>query len=167
MATDTTDSRLRAVDDDEQTIAAANAAADEERSPDDERTLEEIAAEGEKPKPTPPTQLALEGTREKLTARAGGKMPTESEIRIMGGRRPINGEIEKGETVTVLSTGTIREIDFVDTDDDWGNVSKTTRVHKMRQLHVRIATRETLMRELVGMGLSRAEVGILHDEVSA
>lgn len=155
-------------DADREAIDSANQQPDHEGPGDDERTLEEIAAEAEttQSKPTPPTQLAIEGTRDKLSARAGGKVPTESEIRIMGGRRPITGEIEKGETVTVLSTGTIREVDFVDTDDDWGNVSKTTRVHKMRQLHVRIATDDALMRMLVDHGLDRQAVGILYDQVT-
>lgn len=166
MATDTQDERL--APEDEEAVAAANAQGDYEGAAEG-RTIEELAEDGEgedvEPARIPPTQLAIEGTRDRLTPGAGGKHPTESEIRIMGGRRPINGQLDKGEVVTVLSTGTIREVDFIDHDDDWGNVQKTTRVHKMRQLHVRVASPESLMRALADVGVQRAELAPLFDQV--
>ena len=129
----------------------------------DDATVEELA---EKEPETPPTQLAIPGTRDRVTATIGGAQPTESELRIMGGRRPIVGEYAKGESVTVIADTRVREISLVDHDDDWGTVSKTTRVHKARMLGVRPATPTTLLAELMKLGFDdKAKLGILFDEV--
>jgi hypothetical protein len=177
MAAATQDKRvdLEALDD-EATIAAANAAGDTSAGGDvvsladrEGKTVDELVDEGadaEPEKPTPPGQMALPGTREKLTGTAGGKQPTDSEIRLMGGKRPIIGQYDKGEHVVVLVSAVIRSIEMSDTSDDWGNVERTTRIHKARQLLVQVATAEVLLRALAASGVTEAELLTLFREVN-
>lgn len=122
--------------DDEAAIDAMNAKPDAERPADDARSIEEIAAEGEE-KQVPPMQLALPGTKENITLTAGGARPTSSEVRLMGGRLPVEGQFEKGEIVTLIVEAKVGEVAFIDTTDDWGNVQKTVRAHKARMLSVK------------------------------
>lgn len=163
--------------DENATIAEFNAGSEdtdmetiEEEASRTGRTIEDIAAEREQaeaePKPTPPTQLAIPGTRDKIPRSTGGRAPEEAEIRLMGGRRPINGSFDKGEHVTLLVESTIRAVEDIDIDDEWGTVSKTVRVHKARQTFVRIATPELLARRLLDSGLSKAEAKALLDELA-
>jgi hypothetical protein len=160
---------------DVQTIARANATPDTDaETPAEEaaatgKTVEEIAAERaeeEENAPIAPTQLALEGLLDKIPRSTGGRAPEEAEIRLMGGRRPINGSFAKGDHVTMVVDATIREAGDVDIDDEWGNVSKTVRVLKARQTFVRVATPEILVRRLLGL-LSPAEAKALIDELGS
>jgi hypothetical protein len=154
-----------ATDDTETRHLSAVGENDEPENPPAEQSIEDLAESQPEPE-TPPTQLAIPGTRDKLTGAFGGKVPTDSELRIMGGKRPIEGQFEKGETITVLSTGTVRAVEGSDTDDDWGTVTKTTRIHKMRQIHVRVATPDALARELLAH-LSVDEAVVLLKETAA
>lgn len=133
----TTERPLAAVppetEDDVEAIAAANSTPDVETTPDDARSIEELA---ETEKPIAPSQMAIPGTRDRITLSAGGKPPTSSEARIMGSRRPIEGQFEKGEIVTLLVEAKVGAVEFIDTTDDWGNVQKTVRVQKFRMLSV-------------------------------
>jgi hypothetical protein len=143
MATTTEDERkLHAVDDKEAFAREADAAG---------LTIEELTAkrreeglldeEPEEDRPVPPTQQPLPGTFETISSSAGGTKPTSSELRIMGARRPIDGQFAKGDIVMVEAEIKIGEVDFIDTSDDWGNISKTVRAHKGRLLSVRIASK--------------------------
>jgi hypothetical protein len=135
------------------------------------RSIEDMAddaEEPEEPKEVPPTQLSLPGTRERITDKAGGGVsPDESELRVVGARRPIVGQFEWGEPVTLLVNATISGVHFEAPSDDWGQTKRRVRIHKARQTHVRHATAEALVRELANLGLSRQEVAVLYDEVVA
>lgn len=119
---------------DAKAIEAANAAGDAPGKSDDERSLEELADE---PKPTPPMQIAIPGTRDTIPGRMGGMRPTSSEMRVMGGRVPIEGVFEKGEVLTLIVEVKVNDCGEVDTSDEWGNVQKTVRYHKARLLSVK------------------------------
>lgn len=167
MATTTEDKPSTADERDELATRRMNAIPDREaQKPPDGKSIDDMVDDGEDEKPLSPSQLALPGTRDRITARVGGKPPTESELRLMGGRRPITGEYEKGEKLFVLAEAVVRELDFVDHDDDWGTVSKTSRVHKARLLAVQPATGEVLVRALLDQ-MTRDEARILIDEVQA
>lgn len=169
MATTTEDKPSTAAERDELAERRMNSTPDRDLTGDAGKSIDDMVADGddvEEAKPLSPSQLALPGTRDRITARVGGKAPTESELRLMGGRRPITGEYEKGERLIVLAEAVVRELDFVDHDDDWGTVSKTSRVHKARLLAVQPATAEVLVRALLDMK-TRDEARILIDEIQA
>lgn len=140
MATKTEDRGLHSVEPDEALARQADAQG---------ITIEELTAqrreageldEPEAEKPVPPSQLPLPGTFEKISGSAGGTLPTSSELRIMGSRRPIDGQFAKGDIVIVEAEIKIGEVDFIDTSDDWGNIRKTVRAHKGRLMSVRLAS---------------------------
>jgi hypothetical protein len=161
-------------DKDDAAVREFNAGADdddfesiEEEAERTGRTIEDIAAERQEEeanKPVPPTQLAIPGTREKIPRSTGGRAPEESEFRLMGGRRPINGSFDKGEHVTLVVESIVRAVEDIDQDDEWGTVSKTIRVHKARQTYVRIATPDLLARRLLDQ-VSIGEAKALLDEL--
>lgn len=132
-ATETEHEQGTEAPEDEAAIQAANDLPDEERPPDDDKTIEDLAKEDT---PTPPMQLALPGTSEKVPGRMGGAKPSESTIRVMGGRLPVVGVFEKGEVVELRVKVKIGEVGEVDAHDAFGNVQKTTRVHKARMFEV-------------------------------
>lgn len=156
-------------------IAAANATGDPDgetvaeeaarRGLDIETIAEERAAAGATPVPTPPTQLAIEGTRDKIPRSTGGRAPERSELRLMGGRRPINGAFDKGSKVTLIVQTIVRAIEDIDIDDEWGTVSETIRVHKARQTFIRIADGEALGRAMLDI-MSKAEAKAILDELA-
>lgn len=121
-------------DADLEAIDAANARGDREGPADDERSVEEMA---EDPKPIPPMQIAIPGTIEKISLSAGGALPTSSEVRLVGGRLPVEGQFAKGEIVTLIVEVKVGEVAFIDTTDEWGTVQKTVRAHKARMLSVK------------------------------
>lgn len=148
---------------DAEVIDAVNARSDADLGADDDKSIEQLA---EEERPVPPTQLAIEGTRDKIPVGTGGRRAEESEIRLMGGRRPIIGAFDKGSMVRLVVDSTIRAVEDIDLDDEFGNVSKTIRVHKARQTYVRVASPAVLARALLDQ-LTRAEAKALIDELSA
>lgn len=111
-------------------IEEAAAAADAEG-----RSIEDRAAEGEDDdpeKPTPPMQLPLQGTRDTIPQSWGGAKATSSEMRLMGGKQPIEGAFDKGEIVTLIVEAKVFHVGGVDFTDDWGTVTKTVRRHHAR-----------------------------------
>jgi hypothetical protein len=120
-------------DADDETTRLANELPDDEKEPDDSKSIEALA---EEPTPTPPMQIAIPGTFGNISLAAGGTPPTSSEVRLMGGRLPVEGQFHKGEIITLLVQAKVGEVAFIDTTDDWGNVQKTVRAHKARMLSV-------------------------------
>ncbi len=153
-----------ATPEDQAAIDAANAQADAEVKPDDERSIEDMADDPVVEKPTPPTQLAIPGTRDKIPRSTGGRAPEECEIRLMGGRRPIVGSFDKGDKLALIVDSTVRAAEDIDQDDEWGNVQKTIRVLKARQTYVRVITPELLVQRLLAM-VPRAEAKNLIDQM--
>jgi hypothetical protein len=137
MGTDTTDRHLSSVDAEEELARRADA---------EGKTIEELAAEREAggdfdpdaAEPVPPTQIPLPGTFETISKSAGGAAPTSSEIRIVGHRRPVEGQYQKGDVIRLEVEAKIGEVAFIDTTDEWGTVQKTVRAHKARMLGVRV-----------------------------
>jgi hypothetical protein len=78
---------------------------------------------------TPPAEPELIGSGQ-LSLSVGGKQPTSSSFRMVGGAMPIEGSFKKGETVTLMVECQVREVAFKDTVDDSGSVTATERRHK-------------------------------------
>lgn len=148
MATETEERHLSSVADDDEALdpeeelaRAADAAG---------MTVEELAAQREQElgedgpdggaERIPPTQMPIPGTVESISNSAGGAKPTSSELRIMGGRRPVEGQFQKGDVVMVQCEVKIGSVEFVDTSDEWGTVQKTVRVQKGRLLSMRVVS---------------------------
>lgn len=147
----TTDTHLRAVDgpldaDDADTpdpAAEADSAGKSVEELAEER--EQALANGETPageepaeeKPVPPMQLPLMGTRDTILQSFGGQKATSSEMRLMGGKQPIEGQFEKGEVIELIVKAKVFMVAGVDSTDDWGNVQKTVRRHHARIIECR------------------------------
>lgn len=94
-------------------------------------------AEPEEEKPIPPMQMPLPGTRENISQSFGGARATSSEMRLLGGKQPIEGQFEKGEVITLVVEAKVFSVEGVDFTDDWGTVQKTVRRHKGRIISCR------------------------------
>lgn len=136
MTVDTEERALAAVDDmpDQDEIEAAEAKG---------KSIEDMAADGddgeEEEKPLPPMQLPLLGTKDTIGQSWGGARATSSEMRLMGGKQPIEGQFDKGEIVTLVVEAKIFNVGGVDFTDEWGTVSKTVRRHHARIISCRRA----------------------------
>jgi hypothetical protein len=86
----------------------------------------------------PPGQIPIPGTIESISGAAGGAKPTSSELRIMGGRRPVEGQYSKGDVIRVECEVKVGAVEFIDTTDEWGTVQSTVRVQKGRLLTMRV-----------------------------
>lgn len=147
MATATDEGKpgLHAVEEtdaDREAIDAANALG-EVGAVDDadrERSIEEMADDEPAPKPIPPMQVALPGMTAKISSSFGGAQPTASEIRLLGGKLPIDGSFEKGTELDLIVRVKVTGVLGQDATDDWGKVTTTTRRHMARMLSVRRAT---------------------------
>lgn len=109
---------------DREAISSMNA------TPDfDEASLEEQGAELEE---EDDGQLAIAGTREGLTASAGGKRPDVSRSRVRSITLPTNGQFDKGETLRMLVDVVVSNVSFDDEEDVHGNIVRTWRTHTFR-----------------------------------
>lgn len=92
---------------------------------------------GEPPKPTPPMQIPLPGLDADITSAFGGRAPDTSEIKLLGGKMPIEGSFPKGTVldlhVRVKVTGVLGQ----DTVDAFGQEESTIRRHMARMISVR------------------------------
>lgn len=62
--------------------------------------------------------LYVEGSSGQLSLKVGGgKEPTQSSIRFLGGKLDVEGEFKKGEVVRVLIEARVNEVAFVDRED--------------------------------------------------
>lgn len=81
-------------------------------------------------------ELALGG---QLSLAIGGKKPTSSSLRIVGGKVNLDGQLDKGQTVAVrleLIVGTVALVDKH--DPKTGQVTGTERQHKGRIVGIRV-----------------------------
>lgn len=86
---------------------------------------------------TPPMQVPLPGLLESMTTDAGGRQPDRSEIRLLGGKMPINGSFSKGAEFDVLVRVKVTGVLLQDTVDAFGVEEGTTRRHMARMLSVK------------------------------
>jgi hypothetical protein len=119
---------------DQEAIDAANERPDGDGPSDEAKSIEEMA---EQDQPTPPMQIPLPGTQDTVSAVVGGGKPTSTEVRLLGGSLPVEGQFSKGEVVTLVVEARVGSVEFVDALDEWGTVTKTTRRHKLRMTSVK------------------------------
>lgn len=97
----------------------------------------------EVPKPTPPMQIALPGDWDTMADGFGGASPDSSEIRLLGGKMPIEGPIEgsfpKGAEFDIVVRVKVTGVLGQDFTDDWGTVQRTVRRHMARMISVKRA----------------------------
>lgn len=123
-------------------------------TPDDEATvepgtsIEDMAAardeavdqgedpDAEEPEPTPPMKIPIPGTIQSISGSFGGRKPDSAEIRLLGGKLPIDGSFNKGETITLLVTAKVTGVLGQDTTDVWGTEESTVRRHMARMIGV-------------------------------
>lgn len=106
---------------------------------DDVETTDEPVAEvpaEEEPKPTPPMQIPMPGY-DGISVEFGGAAPEFSEVRLLGGKMPIDGHFPKGAEIELVVKAKVTAVEGVDFTDDWGKVQRTVRRHKARLISVR------------------------------
>lgn len=91
------------------------------------------------PKPTPPMQIALPGDWDTMADGFGGASPDSSEIRLLGGKMPIEGSFPKGAEFDIVVRVKVTGVLGQDFTDDWGNVQRTVRRHMARMISVKRA----------------------------
>lgn len=96
----------------------------------------ELVAE---PKPTPPMQIPLPGDWETIGDAFGGRAPDTSEIRLLGGKMPIEGSFEKGTVLDLYVRVKVTGVLGQDTVDAFGQEESTIRRHMARIIAVRRA----------------------------
>lgn len=104
---------------------------------DDYPALESVPDETEEELPTPPLQVALPGDWTGISAEFGGKTPEVSEIRLLGGRMPIDGSFAKGTEFDVICRVKVSGVLGQDVIDEWGTVERTVRRHFAKLISVR------------------------------
>lgn len=92
---------------------------------------------GEEQKPTPPMQIALPGDWDTISDAFGGAAPESSEIRLLGGKMPIEGSFAKGTEFDILVRVKVTGVLGQDVTDDFGTVTRTVRRHMARMISVR------------------------------
>ncbi len=95
----------------------------------------------QEPKPPKLLQEPLPGDWSTVSNTFGGDDPTDSEIRLLGGRMPIDGSFEKGTELQLLVTVRVTGVLGQDVLDDWGNTKRTIRRHMARMVDVRRVNR--------------------------
>jgi hypothetical protein len=97
------------------------------------KTIEDLAKErgenGDEPEELAPMQIPLPGTMDTISA--------SSEIRLLGGKMPLEGSFAQGEEFDVIVRVKVTGVLGQDTVDDWGRTTRTTRRHLARMLSVR------------------------------
>lgn len=115
--------------------------APEAEAPDPEAPAAAPEAEAEKPpeepKPTPPMQIPLPGDWEAIGGEFGGRQPDRSEIRLLGGKMPIDGSFDKGTEFDILVRVKVTGVLGQDTVDAFGTEEGTVRRHFARMISVR------------------------------
>lgn len=103
--------------------------------------LAAVPPEGEEPKPTPPMQIPLPGDWDIARKEFGGRNADTSEIRLLGGKMPIEGAYPKGTELDLLVRVKVTGVLAQDTVDAWGEPQKTVRRHMARMIEVKRANR--------------------------
>lgn len=90
------------------------------------------------PKPTPPMQIPLPGDfGSTITTEFGGRDPDTSEIRLLGGKMPIEGSFAKGTIIDLHVRVKVTGVLGQDTTDDFGETQHTTRRHLAHMISVK------------------------------
>jgi hypothetical protein len=117
---------------------------DEQPMPD-----QDLPPDGDQPADTPPNEAeadlpngddhasdeAIElilGSDNQLSLSVGGKKPTASEFKVVGGAVAVEGQFKKGDIVRAEVTLRVGEVAFADKVDGEGTITDTTRRHKAR-----------------------------------
>jgi hypothetical protein len=100
----------------------------------DETTVENLA---EQEQEVLPMQVPLEGFTESITVTVGGARPQSSVVALRGGKLPVEGEFRKGDEIELYVRARVAEIHFVDTHDQYGEVTGTERRHIAKPVAVR------------------------------
>lgn len=95
----------------------------------------------EEPKPPKLLQDALPGDWDTIASEFGGADPTASEIRLLGGKMPIEGSFDKGTEFDLLVRVRVTGVLGQDVLDDYGRTTRTIRRHMARMVSVRRANR--------------------------
>lgn len=130
-ATEENDRHLSAVED-----HVANGGAPEDFEPGPPAPTEALEGENDSEEEPEVLKLEIEGEGQ-LTLTVGGKKPEASTIKLVGGKMDIaEGDFDKGSRINLLLGCVVTEVSFVDTYDQYGNISGTERRHKVRPLRV-------------------------------
>lgn len=90
-----------------------------------------LDGEGE-PQEEPRRRVVIEGDGQ-LSLSVGGKRPTDSEVKIVGGSIGYNGQLQKGDTIALVVHARVSKVEFVDKiDSKTGDVVQTIRRHGLR-----------------------------------
>jgi hypothetical protein len=108
----------------------------ERNTPEGDPSGDEPQAEAE-PKPTPPMQIPLPGDWRGIGTEFGGRNPDTSEIRLLGGKMPIEGSFAKGTVIDLHVRVKVTGVLGQDTVDAFGQEESTIRRHLARMLSVR------------------------------
>lgn len=124
--------------DDERTAAFESLV--ESGTPADEASVQVWGETGEPvAKPTPPMQIPLPGDWDAISDAFGGSAPTSSEIRLLGGKLPIDGSFAKGSEMDLIIRVKVTGVLGQDTVDAFGQEQGTVRRHMARMISVRRA----------------------------
>lgn len=123
-------------DEPEEGVGVGQRTETDEVTDNDVEAVADVEAD-EAPKPKPPMQESLPGDFGVSSTEFGGRVPDSSEIRLLGGKMPIEGSFAKGTVldlhVRVKVTGVLGQ----DTVDAWGTEQATTRRHMAHMLSVK------------------------------
>lgn len=110
-----------------------------ETQADADRELERL--HGEAPPADDPgpklLQEALPGDWETISSEFGGAIPEFSEIRLLGGKMPIEGSFAKGTEFDVVVRCRVTGVLGLDVTDDYGRTTRTLRRHMARMVSVK------------------------------
>jgi len=95
----------------------------------------------EEPKPPKLLQEALPGDWDSISSEFGGAEPDTSEIRLLGGKMPIEGAFAKGTEIDLLVRVRVTGVLGQDLEDAYGTRGHTVRRHMARMISVRRANR--------------------------
>lgn len=91
------------------------------------------------PGPEFDSEIVVKGTTEQLSFDVGGRGPTGSELRVVGGAIQVKGQFQKGQVIKAEVTLQVGEIAFRDKrDSQTGDVVDVKRAHKARIVELAI-----------------------------
>lgn len=112
---------------DDEVVEEFNRTGDDARVPDDEKTIEQLAAEGGVEEEES-GQLSIAGTVAGLTLNAGGRKPDHSTAKVRALKLPVMGQFVKGEKLRFIIDVEVDDIAFRD-EKEKGRVYRTRREH--------------------------------------
>jgi hypothetical protein len=111
----------------------------EARGDESEPEAPEPATEPEKPPKL--LQESLPGDWDTIPSEFGGAAPDRSEIRLLGGKMPIEGAFDKGTEIDLLVRVRVTGVLGQDLEDAYGTRGGTVRRHMARMVSVRRVNR--------------------------